>query len=266
MSITYYLVQFSPLLLFIGITIGVGMLAAFAAFLFRKYVNIKILRSHNEVTGFLFLAIASLYSLLLGFVVLIVWDQLNETRNNVSKEGSTALSLYHDIKSYPDSTAIKPVLSAYLNFVFLVVDDEFPNMQLLKKSRKTPEAFNEVFVRMEQLNPQTPVQVQLVAEMFHNLNELASLRGLRTTAIETEIPPPIWLPIIFGAIITLLCSFFLDIEHQRLHITLIFLLGAFIGMFWFVIINLDHPFSGAYALKPQFYYELFTLEKWDHQN
>ena len=43
-------------------------------FLFRKYVKVKILRSHNEVIGFLFLAIASFYALLLSFIVLVVWD------------------------------------------------------------------------------------------------------------------------------------------------------------------------------------------------
>src|SRR5688572_15959385 len=98
MAITYYMLQIPPQLFFILITSFVGAFAALATFLFRKYVRLKILRAHNEVTGFLFLVIASFYALLLSFVVLVVWDQLNETRGNVSKEGSSAMGLYRNIK------------------------------------------------------------------------------------------------------------------------------------------------------------------------
>ena len=132
MAITYYMLQIPPGLFFTLITLLSGAFAAFATFLFRKYVRLKILRSHNEVTGFLFLSIASFYALLLSFVVLVVWDQLNETRGNVSKEGSSAMGLYRDIKFYPDTVESKQLMAIYLDFVYNVVDDEFPNMEQMK--------------------------------------------------------------------------------------------------------------------------------------
>ena len=103
MAITYYMLQIPPYLFFILITSVCGSIAALSTFIFRKYIKFKVLRSHNEVTGFFFLAIASFYALLLSFIVLVVWDQLNETRGNVSKEGSSAMGLYRDIKFYPDT-------------------------------------------------------------------------------------------------------------------------------------------------------------------
>lgn len=263
MAITYYMLQIPPVFLFILIVFFGALFAGISTYLFRKFVNIKVLRSHNEVTGFLFLAIASFYALLLSFIVLVVWDQLNETTGNVSKEGSTAMGLYRDIKYYPDTVDSKPLLTAYLDFVYNVVDDEFPNMEHMKLSRKTPESFNQVFHAMERLNPQTPKHVQLVGEMFRHLNELAIHRGLRITSMETEISPPMWLPMILGALITIFCGLLLDIEHTRIHILLSSLLGAFIGMFFFMIILLDHPYSGTSGLKPKSYREIFTLEQWD---
>ena len=137
MSITYYMLQISPVILFFITIVGSGFLAGISTYIFRKKIQIKILRSHNEVTGFLFLAIASFYALLLSFVVLIVWDQLNETHNNASKEGSSALGLYRDIKFYPDTMESKKLMVAYLDFVYNVIDDEFPNMQKMQSSTKT---------------------------------------------------------------------------------------------------------------------------------
>ena len=132
MAITYYMLQIPPTILFILLLLFGAIFAGLGTFLFRKFINVKILRSHNEVTGFLFVAIAGFYSLLLSFVVFMVWGQLNETRGNVSREGSSAIGLYRDIKNYPDTLESKQLMIVYLDFVFNVIDDEFPKMEQMK--------------------------------------------------------------------------------------------------------------------------------------
>ncbi|MDO8999646.1 MAG: DUF4239 domain-containing protein [Bacteroidota bacterium] len=263
MAISYYLLQIPSVLLFSLLILSGALAGGLGTYLFRRHIKLKILRSHNEVTGFLFLAIASFYALLLSFVVLVVWEQLNETHSNLSKEGSSALSLYHDIKFYPDTTESKKLMTAYIDFVYNVIDEELPNMQMLKLSRKTPESFSKVFYEMEHLNPKSQFQIQLVTQMFNHLNELSTYRGLRIASIDTEIPSPMWLPIIFGAFITLMCAMLLDIEHTRIHLIITGMLGAVIGMFLFILIVLDHPYTGSHAIKPKSYKEIFTLERWD---
>lgn len=263
MAITYYLVQMPPILLFIILVLLFGSIAGFSTYLFRKHVPLKILRSHNEVTGFMFLSVANLYALLLSFVVFVVWGQLNSTRDNVSKEGSSAMGLYRDIKYYPDSIVSKNLKIVYLNFVFHVIDEEFPNMAVMKPSRKTPESLSKVYFEIENMKPQTAFETQLVAEMFSHLNQLDTYRGLRINSMDTEVPAPIWIPIILGAFITLIIALLLDIESVRIHIVMNTILGIFIAMFMYIIIVLDHPYTGAIALKPKAYKEIFTLESWN---
>ncbi|MFA6400395.1 MAG: hypothetical protein WCX31_02045 [Salinivirgaceae bacterium] len=262
MFFLFNLVQIPPFLLFILIIILGGVIAGLSTYLFNKYSHYIILRSHNEVTGFLFLSIASFYAFLLSFIVFIVWGQLNETRGNASKEGSFAMGLYRDIKFYPDTVESKQLMLVYLDFAYNVIDEEFPNMKRMEQSRKTNESFNRVFYKMEHLNPKNPIQIQLVAEMFNNLNQLATYRGLRLTTSENEIPLPLWLPILFGAFITIFCSMLLDIEHRRMHIVLNSLLGVFIGMILFIIILLDHPYTGSLGINPNEYRQIFTMEQW----
>ncbi len=262
MTYISYFLQLSPFVLFILISSFSGLVAGLSTFLFRKYGNLKVLRAHNEVTGFLFLSIASFYAFLLSFIVFMVWGQLNETQGNVSKEGSSAMGLYRDIKYYPDTVESKQLMIVYLDFVFNVIDEEFPNMQHRKPGRKTTESFNRVFYQMENLNPKNQFQIQLVAEMFSHLNQLDTYRGLRATSEDMEIPAPLWLPIIFGAFITIICAIMLDIEHRRMHVGLNSLLGFFIGMIIFIIILFDHPYSGSLSIKPQSYKQIFTMEQW----
>ena len=263
MAITYYMLQISPFLFFIILIVLGAFFGAVSTLLFRRFQKFKVLRSHNEVIGFFFLAIASFYALLLSFIVLVVWDQLNETTGNVSKEGSSAMGLYRDIKYYPDVIESKKMMKVYLDFVLNVVDDEFPKMEKMQISLKTRTSFNNVFFTMERLNPKNTKQLQLVGEMFHHLNELAIYRGLRITSMETEIYPPMWMPMILGALITIFCSLLLDIENKLIHVLLNAFLGAFIGMFFFIIIILDHPYAGSLGLKPTSYMDIFTMEKRD---
>ncbi len=261
MAITYHMLQIPPLLLFVLIVSSMAFIAGIGTLLFRRYIKLQVLRSHNEVTGFLFLAIASFYAFFLSFVVFVVWDQLNQTHNNLTKESSSATGLYRDIKFYPDTLESKQLMVVYLDFIFHVVDEEIPNMGQRKLSQKTTESFNAVFHKMERLNPKNDFQIQLVGEMFRHLNELATLRELRSASVEAEIPSPMWLPIVLGAIITIICAMLLDIEHSRMHVLLNALLGSFIGMFFFIIILLDHPYTGSLGIKPKSYKQIFVLEQ-----
>ena len=99
--------------------------------------------------------------------------------------------------------------------------------------------------------------------MFNHLNQLATYRGLRAVSKEKQIPPPLWLPMILGAIIIIVCAMLLDIEHTRMHIVLNALFGIFIGKIFFIIIMLYHPYSGILSIKPQSYKQIFTMEQWD---
>lgn len=255
------MLQISPILFFCISIFSGALFGGITTYLFRRFVKLKFLRAHNEVTGFFFLAITSFYALLLSFIVFVVWDQLNDTTGNVSKEGSSAMGLYRDIKYYPDELESKKMLQVYLNFVHNIIHDEFPKMERMQLSRSTTESFNYVFYTMERLNPKNTKQLQLIGEMFHHLNELAIYRGLRISSMETEIYPPMWMPILFGAMITMFCALLLDIEYVRIHILLNALLGAFIGVFLFTIILLEHPFSGGIGLKPVAYKQIFVFEK-----
>lgn len=261
MAATQYLLHIPSFLFFILMVFLGAIFGGLGTFFFRRYIPVKILRSHNEVTGFLFLAIASFYALLMSFVLFLVWSQSNETRSNVSKEGNFALGLYRDIKFYPDTIESKQLMISYFDFVYNVIHEEFPNMENTLPSPKTQESFNGVFYKMERLNPKNQFQIQLVAEMYNHLNGLDLYRGLRISSKKTEISTPLWLPMIIGAVIIIICGSLMDIEHTGMHITLNGLLGIFIGMLLFSIILLDHPFEGRMGIKPEEYKSIFTLDQ-----
>ena len=130
-------------------------------------------------------------------------------------------------------------------------------MERLEKAAANDHlAFNQVFYRMEVLDS-GDVRIQ---EMFHHLNDLSTYRSLRLLSGSSAIPVYIWIPMLFGALIVLLIASVLDIESRRMHIFLNGSLGAFLGLMFYLIIMLDHPFTGKMRITPDEYQTIKVMQ------
>jgi len=258
MPISYYILQLPPFILLLFIVLLFAGIGIAGTYLFRKYGKQNYKRGHNEIVGFIFAVLGGFYGLLLGFVVFLVWDSANSAQTNAGKEGSLARGLYRDIKYFPGTAEVKPLMSSYMLFVHSIVEKEYPGMEKMEPySTFNRKYFNDVFIEVEKLDAHDT----RVAQMFHNLNDLAIARSLRELDGSSEIPREIWLPLIIGALIILYMAILVDVESRRLHITVTGLLGGFIGMVIYIIIILDHPFTGKMKIEPTEYNTILQMEK-----
>jgi len=148
-------------------------------------------------------------------------------------------------------------MHSYIHYVHYVVDDEYPAMEQMKPLTAASRTdFDDVFRQVEKLNAHDP----RIEQMFTALNELATCRSLRQLDASSEIPSEIWTPLILGGIIILLFSMLIDVESRRLHILLNSLLGAFIGLVIYLVIILDHPFSGQIKIEPNEYRTILQMD------
>lgn len=212
------------------------------------------------MVGYIFAILGSFYGLLLGFVVFLVWDSLNDAQTNANREGSIARGLYRDIKYYPDQEKMKPLMTSYMNYVRGVVYEEYPDMEkMLPIDKRHRQYFNEVFIQMEKLDPRDP----RISQMFTHLNELATSRSLRQLDASSEIPVEVWIPLLLGGFVILMFAMLVDVESVWLHAWVNGLLGAFIGMVIYLIIILDHPFTGKMRIEPVEFETILQMQKED---
>lgn len=260
MSLTFKLLQIPPLL-FLVLMVGVSAtLGAVCTVLFKKYIRIKVMGSHNEVTGYVFATVAGLYGLVLAFVIFLVWDQFNSAQRNADIEGSVAKGLYRDIVYYPDSVESAKLKGIYMTYVNDVIYSEYPLTAEGKIGTRTVGKFDNVFKAIEHMNPTEEYKSRRVEEMFRHLNELATVRNLRLLDADSEIPFIIWVPLLLGGLITLILAMMLNIENTRLQVVINGVLGAFIGMILFLIILIDHPFAGQMRIAPRGYLQIEEME------
>jgi len=258
MQFTCRLLQLPPFLLFAYTLAVFTVVAVILTYLFRKFVKIRVKRSHNEAVGFVFAVLGGFYGLLMGFVVFLVWSAADGAQSNASREGSLAKALYRDIRYFPDSVQVKPLRDSYIKYAHHVVEQEYPLLEQMKPLTAASRTdFDDVFRQMEKLDAHEPK----IEQMFNNLNELATYRSLRQLDASSEIPIEIWIPLLLGALIIMLFTTMIDVESLRLHLFVSGLLGAFIGLVIYIVVMIDHPFTGKIRIEPTDYENILQMDR-----
>lgn len=265
LSISYNLLSLPPLVLLCILIIFFSLAGGLGTYFFRKHIKIRILNSHNDVTGNVFAMVGGFYGLLLAFVVFLVWDQFNDAQKNSDIEGSLARSLYRDIKFFPaspDSGSVTPEDVKMLTFIFsnyvkdVITEDSLLDKQgpespwyVYYRDTVTIKSFNKLFEIIERMNDKEDYKNRRIDQMFRQLNELSTYRSLRGLSSSSEINIYIWVPLWLGGFITAIFAMMMDIENRRLHIFMNSLLGAFIALIFYIIILSDHPFNGTMRIE-----------------
>ncbi len=259
MDITNTLLKVPPGLLLILLMMVTGLAGTGIAWTVRRYIRIKVLNAHNEATGYIFSVVAGFYALLLAFVVFQALDSLDGIQRDADIEGSLAKSMYRQISYYPDTADIAALKKEYTNYINLVVKEEYPAMAAMKGSEATVNSFSRVFMLTEKLFPPDVNAQEKSNIMFQHLEELAKYRSLRVLAGDSEISFIMWLCLLLGGLLTLIFTGLLNVENQRYLLLLSGLMGAFLGLVFFLIIILDHPFSGSISVEPKGYQQVLKL-------
>lgn len=217
-------------------------------FIVHRLIPVEVRRIHNDVAGFIFAAIGVNYGVLLAFVVVMAWEQFDDTRSNTVKETSAAVSLFHAMGAYAAAAHgddLRPALEGYLT---MIVEREFPAMAAMHPPNVNSWGLQALWAGVRALSPSSAREQVLDSELIARLNELDRLRFSRLTDAHEELPSVIWLALIAGAIITIGFSFLFGTEHVRTHAMMISLLSALTGVVFYVAIELDHPFTGTVSI------------------
>ena len=66
----------------------------------QRRLKAELLRRHNDVAGYLFSEVGVLYAVVLGFVVVVVWQKYDGAVSNVENEVDAVGNLYHVVDAF----------------------------------------------------------------------------------------------------------------------------------------------------------------------
>src|SRR5208283_2104294 len=124
----------------------------------RHIFGLERLVINNEVAGFKFAVVGIVYGLLLTLATISVWDKFSEAHVAVIEEGAAANAIYQ-LTNGPeeDQLAVRGALAKY---IMLVIDKEWPEMEVEQESEEVSGALGELYNSVIRLIQKASVATQ----------------------------------------------------------------------------------------------------------
>ncbi|HLX25435.1 MAG TPA: hypothetical protein VKR05_00465 [Candidatus Cybelea sp.] len=224
-----------------------GIVAAFVVLhaLLQRRLRSEVLRRHNDVAGFLFSAVGVLYAVVLGFVVVVVWQKYDAAVANVEAEVNAVGNLYHNLDAYPETlrSRIRANLRTYAD---IVAEIEWPAMN---RGVRVPPAgsakLETVAYAVDTFSPANFREFAAQQAAIATAERLFDARRSRLIAAVPAVPSVLWFALIAGALAMVAFCFIFGVENRPAQLLMTAILVGLIGILFIVILEFSTPFSGS---------------------
>jgi Protein of unknown function (DUF4239) len=202
----------------------------------------------NRQTGTLspFLTtVALVYGALLGFTVVVAWEQFSSAEGNVTNESSTLATMYRQTVSLPapEQVRMRQLLRTYT----AAAQAEWDTRERDAAGSSARAAITDMYrVLGQQGSAAHPVS----AEIREQLNVLTSQRNTRVLDAKPRIPGLLWSGLLFGAVLLIGLIGFTHLSNTLSHMVLSSAIAILLGLLLFLIFWLDHPFGQQLGVTP----------------
>ena len=238
------------------IVLGLGVigLSAFYAMvgvaLVRRVLHGRVREGHNDVLVPLFLTAGTLYAVLLGFLVIAVWENYGEAKGNAAEEASTLATLYRQTNGMPSSEQ-REMRTSLREYAEAVAGDEWRIQAATGgASPKARKALADMYRSFGSM-PRADASASISVEFLQTLRTVASDRNRRTLQASEGLPAVLWFGILLGGAVVVGMSFLLYMDVTWPHVLASGLMAALIGTLLFITVLLNRPFAGPLALSPE---------------
>ncbi|MFJ9694562.1 DUF4239 domain-containing protein [Kitasatospora sp. NPDC101183] len=215
----------------------------------QRFVPHPVRVAHNDVAGFIFAVVGVLYAVLLAFVVISVWENVEKAREHTFAEASALAGVYWNSRQMPlpEGGALERLSVQYAH---TVIDSEW---KLMESHRTDPEVTALMYrIRETAANsdPAPGKQMVVYDHTTQGVEVLAAERRVRLDMIEDSVPPLLWAAIVLGAVVTVGFTFLFGVARLRVHVVMALSLVVLISVSIIAIRALDYPFGGLYRVEP----------------
>nr|WP_267307289.1 DUF4239 domain-containing protein [Mycobacterium barrassiae] len=193
--------------------------------------------------------VALVYGALLGFTVVVAWEQFSSAETNVTDESSTLATMYRQTISLapPEQEKMRTLLRVYTTSV----KAEWDNQGSDAASADARAAITEMYRALGSQHGPPTVDNPINAEIRDQLNVLTAQRNTRILDAIPRIPGLLWTGLLFGGVLLIGLIGFSRLDSRRNHMILSSAIAILLGLLLFLIFWLDHPFGRQMGVTPR---------------
>jgi len=207
--------------------------------------------SDNDMISGSFATVGAVYALVLGFVIVVVWQQYSDTEATVGREANAIADLDRMSRALPVDSQ-RQVQDAARTYLRLGIREEWPMMARGGSSTRAHAALVElwtVYTDMEAKERGSPLYERSVSR----LNELGDNRRQRLNDSRQSVSPLMWVMLYVGGLITLITLCLFDADSPELHRFLTMTLAGMLTLALVLIGALESPFDENLPITPEMF-------------
>ena len=247
----------STFVLGIAIVLGTVVASVGAVTLVRK-VPRERLEGSQDAVSVMFSAVGILYTVLLAFLVVVVWEQFNSAQERTELESTKISNLLRDAVAFPQP-ARDDIQGRLVAYTRSVIDEEWETMADGASSPVASRAYRRVWAGYYDFRPRTDTEHDFYVESIAKLNELGEDRRLRVISSQASVAGIMWILLVAGGVVTIAYLYLFVIPNAGLQRLMIGSVSGLLAFILFLILALDHPFAGELKVKPDAYEDIVAL-------
>ena len=241
----------------IAMTIPVGLLLVCGAMaasvggliLVQRLVPTAVRRQHNDVAGFIYAVLGVTYAVLLGLMVVAVWEEWNRATVTADNEANALAEVFWIAAKMPEAEGTK-IQELVRSYATIVVDEEWALMQQQKSSPKAWDRLDEIRASLQDFDPSDQQEQIIYEQSLENMRTLADTRRDRLLEAEQGLPIILWVVLILGGVIVVGFTYLFGLDSTVIHLLMVASLTLIISLVLFTVAALDYPFEGDITIHP----------------
>jgi Protein of unknown function (DUF4239) len=216
-----------------------------------------------EVSSQMLGVVASLFGLLLAFVIVIEYQNFGSAQDNVGQEADSLAAITRDSAALAPSDGAR-VRGAIGTYVRAVVSDEWPRLREGKASPLASDDIGSVYGALQAARPTTPQATAFYNDSVRQLNEALIARRNRLDAAGGGLPSLVLALIVVGSLVILGYVMLVGSRSYWFHAIGACSIALVIVFSLVVLVDLSYPFSGSLNVRPA-PFETGTLAQFFHK-
>jgi hypothetical protein len=232
--------------LVVGTVLGLVLLGVW---LVRRFVPGTREGFDAEVSSQMLGVVATVFGLLLAFVVVLTFQSYGDAGANARQEADALAQILRDSKALPPADRA-PIENAIGNYVRAVVDDEWPRLRNGDDSPRAWVAVDRIYAALQGARPSNPVATAFYDDAVGRLNDALAARRSRLANAAGGLSGPIVGLVLLGTLVLLGYAVLVGSRSAAFHAAGVGALAIVIGFSLVVLLTYNYPFSGSLAIDP----------------
>lgn len=235
----------------VGVAIAVG-----SVLLASRVVARDTRPEHNSILSPFLTVVGLIYGALLGFTVVVGWQQYLSAETNVASEASTLQTMYRQTVAMPQPEQLQ-LRQQLRKYAAAMQGPEWGTNEFGNIGNEGRAALTAMY-RIAGTEKPGAAGGAINQQFLTQLTELSTVRGARILDAKPRIPPLLWCALIFGGVVLIMLTSFMRLADNRAHIILVGAVTVLLVLLLYLIFVLDHPF-GPMGVTPQPFSEAFQV-------